>query len=144
MTQMRDVVIVMCVAVVCVCIAESVAAEDDVLYERSSWSGPCPPDAICTETLQLYSSGRVVLRGQRNATWQFDAAMMQRITDHIRSSELMHKACHPTHPPVTDYGAQVTITLDHQTKIIQFPGCEKELAAIGQLVELTPKTEDSH
>jgi len=104
-------------------------ATEELIFQKDSGWGPCPPNATCSSYLELYSSGRLVIDGNET---QLSPEKMEQIRQAVIDSGIMDKDC--PHSVVLDYWAEYRIYIGGQTKIITFPGCETEMKTIEDLI----------
>ena len=122
------------------CIKKDTTA-DSILFEKNSGWGPCPPGAVCEQSIRLYYSGELILKGYITVTKQLDQETVGNFKNQIKTSKIMERSCESTE--VLDYMATYKINLDGKTKEINFPGCENELSEIEKLIPLPAEISNS-
>ena len=106
-----------------------------IFYQKDSTWGPCPTGQTCAQTIQLYSSGKLILTGNKEGRQQLSDVELRRIENQIRQSGIMEKDCsNLLYPADTWY--KYTINLDGKSsKIIGYdPICEEVLWQIDKLI----------
>lgn len=109
-----------------------------LLVKRESW-GPCPTDAYCSRTSEIYYSGKLVVKGSDNYETQIEQKRVKQIINRIKRLGLMTKDCGG--PTVLDYYVKYEISIDNNKRTIVFPGCKSELQ---QIEELIPELKDGY
>jgi len=108
------------------------AAEALILKKEEVW-GPCPTNAVCRQTTELFATGRLVKTGQFNSKEQVGPMAVERVLGAIRRSGIMKKDCPAS--VVVDYGAEYQFNVDGQSRVVKFPACEAELKKIAEALE---------
>lgn len=102
-----------------------------IFIKTGSWD-PCPKGVPCYETITLYPDGKLVREGRVSSTITLDQKTVAAIEDAMKSSQIFEKACPRTIS--NNYHANYTLTLKGDTKLVTYPGCEKELSVIEALL----------
>ncbi len=105
------------------------------LFQRTASWGPCalPNANACHDELTLSQDGMLEISSVKGIVKEkLDPSKLEKIKNHIRTSKLLQLPC--TASIILDYSAQYRITLDGTTKDIDFPGCERELKVIDDLL----------
>ena len=115
------------------------AIEAVPIVETSESWGPCPtPESICHQTTRLFESGRLITQGKEMQISYLSPKTVQDILTLIRTSALLEKDCTADPNSIADYGATFRFRLDGHDRSVNFPGCEKDLHTLSQLMELPP------
>jgi hypothetical protein len=105
---------------------------DEILFEKIEGWGPCPPDTVCKLETKIYYSGKMSVSGQVYAEKELPENTILEIVKVVKDTNLMNKNCEA--PIVLDYMATYKLNIDGNKKEIQFPGCEKEIRKIENLI----------
>ena len=104
---------------------------EKTIYVKDEGWGPCPPEGICIQKTTLYSSGRLVFKGEKNGETFLSKDLINQIVTEIKKTGVMNKPCEAS--IVVDYGVDYKIYIDNQEKSIKYPGCFDELKEIEKL-----------
>ena len=126
--------------------ASRAAAEEPLIFKKEESWGPCPANAVCRQTTELFSTGRLVKTGRVNSKAQVGPMAVERVLGAIRRSGILKKAC-PVTAEVADAFIQYSFTVDGLSQTVKAPGCVAELRAIESAlappVPLAPGTEET-
>jgi len=103
-----------------------------VLFEKYAVWGPCPPSVICHQTTKVYYSGEMVMEGKTQWQSTLEKDTLAKIVEKINTTNIMRKDC--AAKMVTDYGATYIMRVGEKEKVIEYPGCERELREIEALL----------
>jgi hypothetical protein len=111
---------------------------DPTVLLRSGEAGWCVSWESCSSTLILTESGELTYNDK---TVQVDPSVVDAVKDKIRETGIMQMDC--TAEDVMDYSKTTTISLDGETKKIEFPGCDDAVREIEGMIpeELIPTLE---
>lgn len=102
--------------------------EDILIYKEAEW-GPCiDEESDCTETISLHYGGELVKNG---VSYELSPEETELLISLARP--LISKDCQAIE--VVDYWATYTISLDGETKVITYPGCEMDLETIDDTID---------
>ena len=119
--------------------ASHAAAEEPLIFKKEESWGPCPANAVCRQTTELFSTGRLVKTGRVNSKEQVGPMAVERVLGAIRRSGILKKAC-PVTAEVADAFIQYSFNVDGLSQTVKLPGCAEELQAIeAALAPPTPK-----
>lgn len=132
---------------------DSTFDDPDLLYGKRALAGMCRTKygsgGSCHFNTYLYKSGKLVLEsgelamepyGEKRTIFPteektLDKIAVDKIIEYIRSSGVMDKSCE-TNEMINDYYTDYFFNLDGVKKEIQFPGCERELDEIDELINV--------
>ncbi len=115
--------------------AKKTVLDAGLLFQRTASWGPCllPDPNACHDELTLSQEGSLNVSSVKGSVDEkISTDNLEKIKTHIRSSDLLHKACEA--PETLDYAAHYRIILDGVTRDIDFPGCEADLKAIDNIL----------
>ena len=104
-------------------------SDDFLILKKDAWQGPCPSrdDDACKETIELWSSGRLVYNRKIST---ISAESVAKIITTMQETGIMKKDC--AAPDITDYSASYHFNDGRSERDVAFPGCEKELKTIDE------------
>ncbi len=115
------------------CYVNCQETENEILFKKIEFWGPCPQGEICRQSTKLYSSGKLISKGgTTNLQTLLYKEDMNQIVERINASNIINKDC--SSKGVLDYWANYTINIDNQEKTIKFPGCKEELEDIEDFI----------
>jgi hypothetical protein len=110
-----------------------------LIFEKDEGWGPCPPEGEpCKLVTKLYSNGMLTREGQYNETVYLSEDEVNKIVNKIEETNVLQKSCDAE--IVLDYYAFYKIKIKNIIKDFIFPGCEREMKEIEEL--LPPPTQE--